>query len=92
VRIDGCDSGRHCDHGLQRVAVIGEHRASRFDRSFVRRSDDAAAMTGGVEVHGRSRYYGRAREPDSKSDNPGKFARPVDMDSGSPARARAAGS
>jgi hypothetical protein len=51
VRIDDGDGRCHRHHGLERVAALGKHRASRLDRRVMRRSHDAAAMSGGVEVH-----------------------------------------
>jgi hypothetical protein len=73
VRINGCDSGGHCDHCLKRVAILGEHRAPRFDRSRVRRSDDAAGMSGSVEIHGRVPSLRPSARAGLQNDNPGKF-------------------
>ena len=60
VRIDDRDRRRHRDHRLDRVAALGEHRASGFRGRAVRRADDAAAMSGGVEVHQSTPAQSRA--------------------------------
>jgi len=52
VRIDRGDGRRHRDHGFERIAAFGERRASGLERGVVRGGDDAAAMPGGVKVHG----------------------------------------
>jgi hypothetical protein len=52
VRIDRGNRGRHRDHRLDGVAAFGQDGAAVLDRGRVRGGDDAAAMAGGVEVHG----------------------------------------
>ena len=51
VRIDGGDGRRHRHHGLQRIAALGEDGAPRLGGGMVRRGGDAAAVSGGVEIH-----------------------------------------
>ena len=41
---------RHRHHGFERVAALGQDGAAGFGRRRMRRRDDAAAMSGGVEV------------------------------------------
>jgi CRISPR-associated protein Csb2 len=43
---------RHCEHGLDRVAALGQCHAPGLDSGRVRCADDAAAMSGCVELHG----------------------------------------
>jgi len=54
VRIDGGDSCGHGHHGLERVTALGENGATRLRRGEMRRADDAAAMTGAMQIHGWS--------------------------------------
>ena len=51
VRITHRDRRRHRDHRFERIAALGEHGAPCFGGRAMRRADDAAAMSGGVEVH-----------------------------------------
>src|SRR5664280_1081128 len=52
VRIDRGDRGGHREHRLDGVAAFGEDDAAVLDRGGMRRTDDAAAMSGAVESHG----------------------------------------
>jgi hypothetical protein len=52
MRVDGRDRGRHGDHRFQRVAAFGENRAPGFGGSVMGSGNDAAPMSGGVEIHG----------------------------------------
>ena len=51
VRIDRGDRGGHREHRLDGVAAFGQDGAAVLDRGGMRRANDAAAMSGGVEVH-----------------------------------------
>jgi hypothetical protein len=51
VGIDGGDGRRHRHRGLQRVAALSEDGTPRLGGGMVRRGDDAAAVSGGVEIH-----------------------------------------
>ncbi len=51
VRIDRGDRRGHRDHRLDGVAAFGQDGAAVLDGCGMRRADDAAAMSGGVEVH-----------------------------------------
>ena len=51
VRIDRRDAGCHGEHRLDGVAAFGENGAAVLDGSRVRRADDAAAMSGAMQVH-----------------------------------------
>ena len=51
VRIDSGDRRRHGDHRLDGVAALGQDGAAVLDGCGVRRADDAAAVSGGVEIH-----------------------------------------
>ena len=51
VRIDDGDHRRHRHHRFERVAALGEDRPAGFDGFVMRRADDAAAMTGGMQLH-----------------------------------------
>ena len=53
VRIDGGNRGSHRQHRLDGVAALGEDGAAVLDGGGMRRADDAVAMAGGVEGHGR---------------------------------------
>ena len=52
VRVDGRNGGRHGDHGFERVAALGQDRATGLGGGVMRGGDDAAAMSGGVKIHG----------------------------------------
>src|SRR5664280_1291907 len=52
VRIDRGDRGGHREHRLDGVAAFGEDDAAVLDRGGMRRTDDAATMSGAVESHG----------------------------------------
>ena len=41
---------RHRDHGFERVAALAQDRAAGLGRGGMRRGDDAAAMSGGVQL------------------------------------------
>ena len=51
VRIDRGDARGHGDHRLDGVAAFGQNGAAVLDGGGMRRTDDAAAMSGGVKVH-----------------------------------------
>ena len=74
VRIDGGDRGRHRDHGFERVAAVGDDRASRLGGGVMGRADDALAMPGGVEVHGA--YAGASLKPRLRSNASAVGSRP----------------
>ncbi len=51
VRVDGGDGRRHRHHRLQRIAALAEDGATGLGGRVVGRGDDAAAVSGGVEIH-----------------------------------------
>ncbi len=51
VRIDGGDARCHGEHRLDGVAPLGKDRAAIFDGGAMRGSDNAAAMSGTVQIH-----------------------------------------
>ncbi len=51
VRIDGGDARGHGEHRLDGIAAFGEDGAAVLDSGQMRRADDAAAMSGGVQRH-----------------------------------------
>ena len=61
VRVDGGDRGGHGHHRFERVAALGENRAAGFHGVVMRRADDAAAMTGAVQIdHAQATATGSA--------------------------------
>ncbi len=63
VRIDGGDRGRHRDHGFDRVAAFGEHVAAGFGGGAMRRTNDGASMSSGMNIHGRNAGPGCVTDP-----------------------------
>ena len=51
VRINDGDHRRHRDHRFEGVASLGEDRPAGFHGFMVWRADDAAAMTGSMQLH-----------------------------------------
>ena len=61
VRVDGGDRRGHRHHRFQRVAALGENRAAGLHGAMMRRADDAAAMTGAVQIdHAQATAEGSA--------------------------------
>ena len=61
VRVDDRDGRGHRYHRFQRVAALGENRATGFHGAVMRRADDAAAMTGAVQIdHAQAAATGSA--------------------------------
>ena len=52
---------RHRHHGLERIAALGEDRAAGLGGGVMRRGDDAAAVSGGVEIHRKSLFSATPR-------------------------------
>src|SRR5215207_4751156 len=51
VRVDDGNGRRHGDHRLERVGALAEDVASGFRGSVMRRSNDAAVMSGRMKFH-----------------------------------------
>ena len=59
VRIDNGDSGRRCDHGLDRVAAVAQHAGGALSRQCMRCNRHAATASDGIGLHLLSKKSGK---------------------------------
>jgi hypothetical protein len=76
VRVNHGDGRRHRHRGLERIAALGEDRASSFDGGVVRRGHGTAMMSGSMELDHSDGWLSASLKPRRLSKPSGVGNRP----------------